>query len=566
MSTMSNKNGTTKKNEQDDEHFQLKKVFLAFSGLPRVLSIVWSADEQFTITVAGRDLDGALTENGIYMSVPSICRALEIEHKTQIRRIKRNRRLLTHLRQLMLPSIGGLQATTCVAVEVVSEWLQSIQVDIIAEQCRERLLFYQQNLSSIIKTMIPVSGEVSQISAASNSLIIVEEKYIASTGEDEPGEIRHDIFADIPKVQETTLVHTHLFDEDTAIRESYLAGLPHWQKDKETEKRPFYIASNQLEVYLSNPSQPIELSVALQRIGQLSMRTVITGRIAFWLWNLRRNDPRCSADGWTALHVEEILQLRGVSMHSRTVTSGSDVRKSDGYFEEKYREQAYQDFQLLNDSYIRRYVTVAGEDQVERTYYNEWPYLHVNFMMERLSEGDQVVAIAIKPGEWMPRELREAFHRFAEIDKRIFQLNQKTDQHTIFLALYLVERWRHQVQQAIKNGKENDTDPRFPYREPIRMRDLLAASIIAIDWPHLTARFADRIESALDKLYEKGILCEKPYRLTFIDKNRNWGNAWLDAYWQLFPSLGKSPEEVYQLTLLGDVVETKLLKAPKRNV
>ncbi|BCL81574.1 multidrug ABC transporter permease [Ktedonobacteria bacterium brp13] len=52
MSTISNKNGTTKKSEQDDESFQLRKVFLAFSGLPRVLSIVWSADMPLTLALA----------------------------------------------------------------------------------------------------------------------------------------------------------------------------------------------------------------------------------------------------------------------------------------------------------------------------------------------------------------------------------------------------------------------------------------------------------------------------------------------------------------------------------
>ncbi|BCL79546.1 multidrug ABC transporter permease [Ktedonobacteria bacterium brp13] len=44
--------GTTKKSEPEDESFQLRKVFLAFSGLPRVLSIVWSADMPLTLALA----------------------------------------------------------------------------------------------------------------------------------------------------------------------------------------------------------------------------------------------------------------------------------------------------------------------------------------------------------------------------------------------------------------------------------------------------------------------------------------------------------------------------------
>jgi ABC-type multidrug transport system, ATPase and permease components len=41
-----------KKQQNDEERFELKKVFLAFSGLPRVLELVWSANVPLTLALA----------------------------------------------------------------------------------------------------------------------------------------------------------------------------------------------------------------------------------------------------------------------------------------------------------------------------------------------------------------------------------------------------------------------------------------------------------------------------------------------------------------------------------
>lgn len=514
--------------------------------------------EQFTISVAGRAVDGVCVDDDIYISISSLCRALEIDHRSQVRRIKRNEEFEGCHRQLLLKTSGGMQPATCLAVNVLQVWLEGIRTQTIDRSCEERLLFYQEHLVTIITTTFSASSSASHLpltevqspAGLKKSLTLVDTPP-ASVLESETIATRYDLLANIPQIEETATVRSHLFDEDTALRESCLADLPQWTTDETNKEKVYYIASNQLQVYVSHPMKEIALSVALQRVGQLGMSTVLTGRIAFWLWNLRRNDPGCSANGWVALHAEEILHLRGISKHSRALAPGSEARISDGYYETKYKEQVYQDLQLLNDCYIRRYSHVLDEHHNEREFYFDAPYLRVSFMMERLARGDQVVGIAVTPGEWMPQKLRDAFHRFAGIDKKIFQLNPKFDQQAIFLALYLSERWRQQAQQAPPHDEE---DPWSPYREPIRMLDLLEASVIKIDWTHLTARFANRIEAALQKLFEKGILGVAPCCLSALDRTHNWGKAWLEAYWCLLPALDppESEQTIYQLPLLSD--------------
>src|SRR5689334_11897584 len=43
---------TSGKGEQDDEQFQLRKVFLAFTELPRVIRLVWSTSPLLTVIMA----------------------------------------------------------------------------------------------------------------------------------------------------------------------------------------------------------------------------------------------------------------------------------------------------------------------------------------------------------------------------------------------------------------------------------------------------------------------------------------------------------------------------------
>jgi hypothetical protein len=92
-----------------------------------------------------------------------------------------------------------------------------------------------------------------------------------------------------------------------------------------------------------------------------------------------------------------------------------------------------------------------------------------------------------------------------------------------------VEHWRH-----FAHGQK--------YKEPLLMADLLAASMIPIDKANLTSRFAPRVEAALQKLYEQGILGEMPICLSPVDRTKaHWGTDWLAAYWRIVPPLGRVP-------------------------
>lgn len=69
------------------------------------------------------------------------------------------------------------------------------------------------------------------------------------------------------------------------------------------------------------------------------------------------------------------------------------------------------------------------------------------------------------------------------------------------------------------------------------MSDLLAASMIEIDRRHLTSEIVPRIEAALVRLEEMGII-GKQLCLTPVDKTQTrWAKDWLTAKWEILPPL-----------------------------
>lgn len=548
--------------------------------------------KQQTIEVNGISLIVACTAPGTrYLSVSAICKALRIDHRTQLRRIRSSDELSQHLSQLMLHFLsGGDQPVYCLPIEIIEPWLSprtGLQPDTVKLPYQPLLQIFQQELLSIVDETCPLPRPLEipfqeswrerwEGETETNSRGLMVPSQIPGVEEETPLAAQHVLAAQLPQAfaNPHLLIPLYAYAEHTAFREASVAKGHRWTKEEDDD--PYFRSpSTTLQVYVSRPSQPIGLDAAMRRIAELGPSTVLVARIAFGLWNARRNDRRYAENGWVAIEVEEFLLLRNLQMHTRAVSADSAARVSDGTFEKKFIDRLQRDLELLNGSHIRRWVTSDN--------YYDSPYLRVSMLMERLrkrrgqekqkQEKDRLVRVAVSPGEWMPRTYHQTFDKFAMIDGRINALSLKPEMlYALLLSLFLSERWRQQALQELENqgtlergGVPEELDPLRAFKEPIRMKDLLEASVIDIDYINLTSRFAPAIEAALQKLVEKQILAEPAKYLTPINKNQNWGNAWLDARVVLLPMLDVEEEvqemviveEVYQLSLLQGSVEKR---------
>ena len=471
---------------------------------------------QQTITVAGDEFIVGLAPDGLlYMSLPAICSALGVNARAQVRRIQRTQELQPGLRQLVIETRGGRQRINCLQVDRISAWLEGIQGETVKFQ--QNLVACRQELADAARAAFP---NLQERAVVPTTPVLFDEAGNGAIMEVQQPGIRA-LFANIPAHDQPSHLVVTSFPEDTAFRESAFAKEERWIMDMGP---PYYTASNQIKVYLDHPSQLLDLSEALKRIGELGESTVLTARIAIGLWTTRRLDRRLSENGSAAIGLEEILEWRGIQKHTHQAYPGSSARISDGY-ETKYKRQVYREFFLLHHCHLVRQMSVADKRGVMRSLLVEGPYLRVSVVMERTLWNEQeVVGFLISPGDWFTAYPSPAFDYFALIDRRIFQLHAWHDQLAIRIGLYLVERWRQQAGLGT-------------FHEPITMLDLLRASMIELDEANLTSRFAGRIEAALFKLYEREILGDVPRCLTVIDKTRNWGRAWLDSLWHLIPRL-----------------------------
>lgn len=309
------------------------------------------------------------------------------------------------------------------------------------------------------------------------------------------------------------------FQEDRAIREASLAGRKSWVVEEDRLLR--YTASNDLAVYFSDPKRPMDIADALKRLPLLGESTVLTGRIALGLWNLRRFDARLNKNGDAAIRYDEILEWRGVQKHSRPAYPGTSNLVTDGY-PDKLRKQVRADFELLQHYYLRG-ERAATDGNRSISFRVDGPYLRVGSVTVETLWEENDVGVFVSPGPWINTYDEADSYVLAQVDRRIFQLIPQNEQHELRLALYLVERWRQQAKQRT-------------YDEPISMLDLLTASMIRIDRKHLTDRFADRIEGALKALQEYNII--RSYEcLTPIDRQKkgHWGKEWLASLWRILP-------------------------------
>lgn len=475
------------------------------------------------------------TRNNIYLSVPSVSNALNLNARGQLQRIQRTPELADGICQLLLKTRGGKQRVSCLHLSKIHLWLTGVKVQNLFDDEQMKLERYQQEIAEFVMhhflAYLEQNGGATQ--PVQNELPFAEQRIVEIIepveGDDpflslevpiveEQQELRT-LLASIPYINSTTMLTTTSFQEDRAIREATLARKTDWEEEPEFN-RFRYLASNQLTVYVGDPAYALTTTEALQRIRALGESTILTARILLGLWNIRRSDNQLAKDGSAAIRVDEILEWRGVEKHSRTYV-GSDKRFTDGY-QWKHKQQVHQDVKLLEQFYLRGRHSVLIKGRIRR-FVIDGPYLRVTSVKEttQIEEGEPV-GYFIAPGAWINTYEEHGNVFFAEVDRRIFQLNPQNEQIALRIALYLTEYWR----QHARTGD---------YERPIVMHDLLTASMVPIDESHLTSRFAPRVEAALKKLVADGIIGEAR-QLTVIDMHQaQWGRDWLEAQWRILP-------------------------------
>ncbi len=531
-----------------------------------ISDVVEDVVAQRIISYQGDQLLTVLTaRNTIYLSIPTMCVALGINARGQLQRIQRTSELAEGLCQFPLKTRGGKQRVNCLLLSKVSSWLSSLQLQSLSSESQSKIGHYQAEIVQVVTqsfltmltqegvppspTPLPFSDVMLVEQGINESPLVISE--IPLDGEQQ--ELRS-LFTSIPYISSTTMLTTTSFQEDRAIREATLAHKAGWEEEPEF-KRMRYIASNQLHVYVGDPDNPLGISEALQRIRALGESTILTARILLGLWNIRRCDNQLAKDGSAAIRVDEILEWRGVQKHTR-VYAGSEKRFTDGY-QWKHKQQVHQDVKLLEQCYLRGRHAVIVKGRVRR-FLIDGPYLRVTSVKEttQIEEGEPV-GYFIAPGAWINTYEEHGNVFFAEIDRRVFQLNPQNDQIALRIALYLTEYWR----QHARTGD---------YNRPLMMRDLLVASMVSIDEGHLTTRFAPRVEAALRKLVDQGVVGEcRP--LSEPDTSKaHWGKEWLEVHWCILPPyelmqhyMKKVPEAIATDPL---VIESISTKRPKKSL
>ncbi len=468
-------------------------------------------------------------ENERYISIPALCDALDLEVSSQRRRTNRNFAMYSRL--LPLDTSSGKQDVSCLQVRSIDEWLQGLRQGKMTDEQREKLAVFQRDLAVFAKSTfphVPVVIEPNFADSTARSLFGTEETdlplELTDLNEIEDGRKQNDsaVFH-LPK-QEEILAQvanrqpgSHLIVTstagDTAFRESCLDA-DGWIY---SESMPYYRSSDQIIVYLENPTRTVDLETAESRIRSFGETTVMTARIALGFWILERENPaRLQSNGTIAIRPEDILIWRGIAQHTRAAYSGSEARISDGY-ESKYFEQVHRDFLYIQDCYM-----YSEQGQPIKF---EGPYAHVTAIRGQRTlwgPSDEVLFYLFAPGGWIVSATGKAYSHFGIALKRVFELRPNRQKYALRIALYLIERWA----QLSSKGD---------FEEAICMRDLLRSSIIdpdRIDFPVLRNSVIHALTEILPKQKIVGKVQQyiPPALLTRSQKEQ-----FLASYWSLPP-------------------------------
>lgn len=107
--------------------------------------------DQRTIPFLDDELSAALTTQGdIYISLPGMCRALGLDPRGQLQRIRRQAALERGLRQIPLESPNrGQQLTFCLRVDRLALWLGGMETNRLRPEFKDKIIAYQDELAPI---------------------------------------------------------------------------------------------------------------------------------------------------------------------------------------------------------------------------------------------------------------------------------------------------------------------------------------------------------------------------------------------------------------------------------
>lgn len=493
-----------------------------------------------------------------YVSLANSCAILGLNIRGQLQRIQRTPQTRRGLRQFSVQTRGGSQRVNCLQLEYIPEWLSGINRRMLTKELEERVDTYSTLILERAQHLLhrPVidhpdlrplpltESRDASISPLDQEQLLQQELFTSGREGVENQQEHRSLLSSLPGISSTTTLVTTSFQEDRAIREAGLARENSWQEEP-LSQRLRYIASNKLHVYLGDPDYPLSIAETRETIRELGESTVLTARIILGLWNIQRCDQLLAKDGSAAISISNILEWRGVQKHSRSTYPGAPKRSTDGY-QWVHKQQVHRDIKLLELCHLRGYHTINVEGNFRQVRI-DGPYLRVASVRDITNKTEaDLIGYFIAPGAWINTYEEHGNFFLAEIDRRIFQLHPQKDQIALRIALYLTERWR----EHLKTGG---------YGNPIMMQDLLIASMVPIDYHHLTTRFAPRVEAALATLRKQGIVGDA-HPPVAVDKTRaHWGKEWLHTPWSIVPpatllqhSLRESQNEQKDMPLLSE--------------
>lgn len=456
-----------------------------------------------------------------WVSLPSICMALSLNTRGQLQRIQRTPDLAVGLCRLLLSTSGGPQQINCLHVELLSPWLESLKN--AQPEHYTRFLQGVSESAALLQTpegreqwtnRNPSPSTQDDISSAAYQLLLpLDEELPEQTQE------THVVATALPGLVQALVVTN--YPEDRAIREATFAKSAAWREEP-LRRRPYYLASNEVRVSLGDPAHPLIVEDAQAALQGLQESTVLAARYILGRWHIAREQGLLAKEGSVLIQAEEFLEWRGIQPHSRAVYPGAEVRQIDGY-EQKYLDQVHQDIKLLELFHLQGQHRLLVGDQIHQLTI-DGPYIRATLVQE--SESGQT-AYLIAPGGWINIWIAATESQgglwIAELDRRIFRLHPHNDQLALRLALFLTEHWQMHLAAGLNVV-------------PLRMEELLTASMISIDRANLTLRFAPRVEAAIQKLVEQGIVGQARPQEPLL-KQGYWGKAWLAMTWEITPPI-----------------------------
>lgn len=97
-----------------------------------------------TIDFRNDTIFAAQRDDGVFIAIKPISDSLGLKWHGQFERLNRDPILAEGIRTMRMPSIGGVQETTCLRLDLVHGWLFTIDHERVRPECRERVLAYKR--------------------------------------------------------------------------------------------------------------------------------------------------------------------------------------------------------------------------------------------------------------------------------------------------------------------------------------------------------------------------------------------------------------------------------------